>query len=264
MPALAAADMIRIGGTGASLGPMKILAEAYEEVNPELVIEVLPSLGSGGGIRALTEGALDFSMSARPLKDKEKAAVEGMRAIPYGRTPLVVIANPTVPVDELSLDQLVAIYTGETTQWEDGSPIRIVTRPLSESDVQIQREISPEMANAVDVLMDRDGLVIARSDQLNAGFVEDTPGSFGVAPLAQIIAEDRRVKLIALEGDVPTADLARDPSNDFAKTFRIVVRPDISEAAQGFVDFIFSPEGMEILEANGYYIGVARPVDTQS
>ena len=225
---------------------------AFEEQHPEIRVEVLPSLGSGGGIRALSEGALDFSLSARALKEEE--ASKGLTATPYARSPLVIIANETVPQDDISLDQLVAIYTGRTTQWDDGTHVRVVTRQPSETDVKVQRDFSPEMASAVDTLMQREGLIVARSDQKNADLIETTPGSIGVASLAQIVSENRRVKLLTFEGVEPTAGLAADLNNTFAKTFSIVVRDDISNPAQRFLDFVYSPDGQEILRASSHYV----------
>ena len=62
-----------IGGTGTALGGMQLLAKAFSEDHPEIKTVVLPSLGSGGGIKALGAGKIDLSLSARPLKDKESA-----------------------------------------------------------------------------------------------------------------------------------------------------------------------------------------------
>ena len=58
--AQAAETRLRIGGTGAALGVMSRLAAAFAEQEPGVAVEVLPSLGSSGGIRALGEGAIDI------------------------------------------------------------------------------------------------------------------------------------------------------------------------------------------------------------
>ena len=61
-----AADLT-LGGTGADLETMRVLGEAFEKANPGITIEVLPSLGSGGGIKALLAGVIDLALTARPL-----------------------------------------------------------------------------------------------------------------------------------------------------------------------------------------------------
>lgn len=59
------ADTLRIGETGAALGGMEILGQAFEKQHPGTSVEVLPSLGSSGGIKALLAGAVDLSAGSR-------------------------------------------------------------------------------------------------------------------------------------------------------------------------------------------------------
>ena len=68
---LLAEESLRIGGTGAALGTINLLANAYSEINPDTSVEVLPSLGSGGGIKALIGGRIDIALSTRPASKEE-------------------------------------------------------------------------------------------------------------------------------------------------------------------------------------------------
>lgn len=76
--ASAAETSLRFGGTGGSLGPMRQLSEAFMKVNPDVAIEVLPSLGSGGGIKAVLAGAIDLSFP--PGRSRTRNAPPGPRA----------------------------------------------------------------------------------------------------------------------------------------------------------------------------------------
>ena len=87
----ASADGLRIGGTGVALGGMSLLAEAFEAAHPDTEIEVLPSLGSSGGVKALLAGAIDLSVSSRALKDAETE--KGAIARLYATTPLAVVTS---------------------------------------------------------------------------------------------------------------------------------------------------------------------------
>jgi phosphate transport system substrate-binding protein len=79
----AAAVEVKIGGTGNALGTMREVAKAYSKRNPGAKITVLPSLGSGGGIKAAADGAIDIAVSSRPLKDDEtKVGPRGKRIRP--------------------------------------------------------------------------------------------------------------------------------------------------------------------------------------
>lgn len=66
------ADELRIGGSGAALGTMRLLADAFSVKNPEVRITVAPSLGSGGGIKALAGGAIDLAVTSRPMDESER------------------------------------------------------------------------------------------------------------------------------------------------------------------------------------------------
>ena len=81
------AETIRIGGTGAALRTMKVLAEAFKKTRPDADIVVVPGLGSGGGRKALLGGAIDIAVTSNAGKDVER--LEGAIAHLYGRTPFV-------------------------------------------------------------------------------------------------------------------------------------------------------------------------------
>lgn len=241
---------ILIGGTGSALGGMTLLAVAYREVHPEIEITVLPSLGSSGGIRALLAGQIDLAVSARPLRDTEMG--EGVTSNAYAITPLVVATSVGTPVDGLDLSELVSIYDGALTNWPDGTPIRLVLRPETESDMVQLRQFSPEMDRSVAAALARPGLFSAATDQENADALETLPGAIGVTSLGQIMTENRDLKALAIDGVTPTAELAAAGTDQFVKTLYLVTTDDASEAVREFVEFVGSPEGQAILVANGH------------
>ena len=247
----ARADTVRVGGTGVALGGMHLLSAAYQ-ADPGTTVVVLPSLGSGGGIKALAAGAIDVSLSARDLKDKEKASGV-LSARRYARTPLAIVTNKFNSVEEISSEQLLAAYSGTMQNWPDGSRIRILLRPISETDTKLMREFSPEMAAALDAAFARPGILTAQNDQENAETLEKTAGSLGVVALAQLASEKRSLKVLAFDGVTPLAAMAADPTFDFAKDLYIVSRSDASEATKGFLEFVRSTQGRAILEDHAHF-----------
>ncbi|MGN1423417.1 MAG: substrate-binding domain-containing protein [Oscillospiraceae bacterium] len=95
---------------------MEKIADAYKEINPDTVIEVQQT-GSGAGITAATEGACDIGMSSRALKDSELE--KGLTAKTIANDGIAVIVNHENPVDDLSSEQIMKIYTGEITNWAE-------------------------------------------------------------------------------------------------------------------------------------------------
>ncbi|MEC5292028.1 PstS family phosphate ABC transporter substrate-binding protein, partial [Aurantimonas sp. C2-3-R2] len=104
---VAQAETLRIGGTGVALGGMRLLGASYMKEHPDSQIEVLPSLGSTGGIKALLAGAVDIAVSSRALTDEERAA--GATSNLYARTPLAVVTSPNAPIEDITTGELEAI-----------------------------------------------------------------------------------------------------------------------------------------------------------
>ena len=94
---------------------MEKLIEAYKAVNPNAEIELQTS-DSTTGMTSTIEGSYDIGMASRELKDDEAAELEATVIATDG---IAVIVNKDNDVDELTSDQVKAVYTGETTTWED-------------------------------------------------------------------------------------------------------------------------------------------------
>ena len=152
------AETMKIGGTGFGLGVMKKLAQAFDNAHPGDTIQVLPSLGSSGGIKALTQGVLDLAISGRPLKETETG--RGIDAHVLSKTPFIFIVYQGVPKNGIFLRELAQILRGDSRTWPDGSRIRPVLRPESDSITRVLRQISSEMDQAVTLAMARKGRIL--------------------------------------------------------------------------------------------------------
>ena len=107
---------IVVGGSSSVTPVMEKLAEGYEAVNKDVTVEVQQS-DSTTGVNMAAEGTADIGMASRDLKDEEKDL--GLTATVIARDGIAVIVNKDNDVDELTSDQVKAVYTGETTTWED-------------------------------------------------------------------------------------------------------------------------------------------------
>jgi phosphate transport system substrate-binding protein len=110
-PAARASDVVRVTGTGTALGAMRRLAAAFEQASPGHAVQILPSLGSSGAVKAVVDGAIDLALAGRALKPDERSA--GVVALPYARTPFVFAAGPRVGVSGISTEEAIRIYRGE-------------------------------------------------------------------------------------------------------------------------------------------------------
>jgi phosphate transport system substrate-binding protein len=245
----AAAGDLTVGGTGASLGYMRQMAERYEEATGRRVT-VLPSLGSTGGNRAVAAGAIDVSISGRPLKEEERAA--GLVATPLFRTPFCFFTSAQVPLDVASGDvwRLFA-DVGAPNPVMGGERVRVVVRSTADSDQAYAKATFPRLAEAYEAARAAPGVPLAQSDQQNADLAESLPHSLTTGTLVQMRAEGRSLAPLSIDGVAPSAEAVRDGSYPYAKTLHVVLAPETSEAAQDFVAFLMSEEGARVAQGLG-------------
>ena len=104
-----------VGGSSSVSPVMEKLAEAYKEVNPNAEIE-LQTTDSTTGMTSAIDGSYDIGMAPRELKEEEIAELDAKVIATDG---IAVIVNNNNAMDELSSDQVKAIYTGEALTWDE-------------------------------------------------------------------------------------------------------------------------------------------------
>jgi phosphate transport system substrate-binding protein len=240
---------INIGGTGAGLATMSLLAKAYQKTHPNIFIKVVPSLGSSGGIAALNQGALELSISARPLKDNELGS--GAKATLYARTPFLFAVHKKVPKSDISTEELADIYGGRTAKWGDGTRIRLILRPMGDIDTATIRGLSPGLDLAVQQAHARPGMTIAVTDQECATALTQQPGALSASTLTEIVAENRQVTILSYNGVKPTLSNLSNGSYPLVKRLYLVTAAKTSAAALQFARFVRSPQARAILASTG-------------
>lgn len=251
---LAAADTtIRVGGTGSGLGTMQRLAEAYARKEPSSRMVIVPNLGSSGGVKALLAGVVDLAVISRAPKAEELAG--GLIAYEYGRTPFVFVTHSKSDASSISLRAAAEYFSGRAAQWPDGVPVRLVLRPASDGDTALQAAFSPAMAEAIKLAHARPGMVIANTDQDAADEAARLPGSLANAALALLLSEERRLRILALDGVSPSVNALADGTYPHHKRLFLLWRRDgQSTTAQRFVDFVRSDEGRQLLGKLGHWV----------
>lgn len=108
---------VKVGGSSSVSPVMEKLAEEYEKLNPDVNIEVSAS-DSSTGMSATAEGTLDIGLASRDIKQSEKE--KGLNATAIAKDGIAVIINHKNTVNDITLEQLKNIYTGEYVTWELG------------------------------------------------------------------------------------------------------------------------------------------------
>lgn len=106
---------ISVAGSSSVSPVMEKLAEAYQKVNTNAKVEIQTS-DSSAGMQSAMGGTCDIGMASRDLKDEEKSV---LKVETIAKDGIAVIVNNANTCDDLTLDQVKSIYTGETTVWSD-------------------------------------------------------------------------------------------------------------------------------------------------
>ena len=221
------------------------LSEVFMEKYPGVTVQA-EFVGSGAGIEAVTNGAADIGNASRNLKDEEKSKgiVENIVAIDG----IAVVTDPSNKVENLTKDQLIAIYNGTTTSWKDlggaDQPIVVIGRESgsgtrSAFEELLKLEDKCKYSNE----LDSTGAVMAK--------VASTPGSIGYVSLDVL---DKTVKTLKLENTDPTPENIKAGSYFLSRPFVMATKGDISKQndnVKALFDYIHSDEGKELVKSVG-------------
>ena len=249
-----AVDEIRINGSGTCLQMMKPLIENFNRETRGVSVKMEKPLGSAGAIKALLAGAIDIAVVSRPLKPEEIA--QGAQFRDFGKTPLAIVTEKSLPLKNISTRELEDIYSGKTVKWPNGETIRIILRPNEDADTRIIKGLSPGMIEAIAQAQQRRGLIIAVTDPESDEAVTKTRGSIGASGLAGVIVGKLPLNVLALNGVKPSRENLANGTYPLAKDISFVTTSKFPDAAEKFLSFIYSKKGRSIAEKTGVLITI--------
>lgn len=246
------ADTIRFGGTGSAIGTVTRLAQAYQKLDPSFQLEVVPNLGSSGGVKAVASGAIQLGATSRTLRPEETTA--GLRLVEYGRTAFV-LATAKEGIKGLTTREIADLYAGRQARWADGQLVRVVLRPASDADAALLGSFSSDVKAAQEAAQAREGMVVGMTDQETVDAIERLPGGLGTATMALLLSEQRRAKALEIDGTAPTLANVASGRYPYTKTMYLVMRGDAPASLRRFIEFVGSPLGHRILGETGHVVG---------
>lgn len=247
----ALAEGLRVGGTGAVTEVLRQLAPAFA-ADTGISLSVVPSLGTSGANSAVADGKLDMAIAGRELRENEKA--RGLQVVGVLRTPFGFVTSRPGP-DDLKSADIAQIYQAARPAWPDGMPILIMLRPIDDSDNLALGVLFPGMADALQQARKRRDLSVAATDQDNADMAEKTRGSLVAATHAQIKAENRNLRLVSIDGVVPSLEAYLNRSYPYGKLLHVVAPAKVSPEIQAFLAFLAKPAGQALLRDAGMVAG---------
>ena len=220
------------------------LGESFMAANEGVEFTYNPT-GSGSGITAVQEGRCDIGLSSRALKDDEKA--QGLTETVLAYDGIAIIVNPENPVNDLTLDQIAKLYTGEITNWKDvgGNDAEVVL--IGREAASGTRDGFESITGTKDKCQYRQELT-STGDVITA--VSQNPDAIGYASLASI---KDSVKALNVDGVTPSEATVKDGSYKVQRPFVLVTveGKELTPVAQKFFDYITSPDAAAIIAKAG-------------
>lgn len=221
------------------------VAESFMEKYPNVTVTA-EFTGSSAGIESLLAGSADIGDASRALKDSEKeaGAVENIVAIDG----IAVVTDTDNAVADLTKDQLISIYTGQTTNWSE-------LGGADEAIVVVGREAGSGTRGAFEELLDIADQCTYANELDSTGAVmakvASTPGAIGYVSLDVV---DDTVKAFSLEGVEATADNIKAGNYFLSRPFVMATKGEISEQnelVQALFDYLSSDEGKSVIAGVG-------------
>ncbi|MCX7806405.1 MAG: phosphate ABC transporter substrate-binding protein [Planctomycetota bacterium] len=232
-------------------------AENYMRKNPGAVIQVTGG-GSGVGIAALINGGTDICAASRPMKDKEKEqakARHGREAVEtaVALDGIAVFLNEANPVDELSLEQIEAIYTGGITDWKDvGGPAGRIVCYGRENNSGTYMYFKEHVLRNRDFASDVQTLP-GTAAVINAVLKDKSAIGYGGIGYAKGVKAIRVASKAGEKGVTPDMEHVVAGTYPISrKLFFYTIGEPIREA-KAFIEWVLSEEGQNICEQVGYY-----------
>jgi len=218
------------------------LADEYMAVHPDCLINVQGG-GSTAGIQTVKEGVANIGMCSRELKENEK---EGLVRTEIARDGLAIVVHPTNRVDNLTVEQIHGLFSGQIRNWAqvggDDMPARVITREDgSGTRGAFQELLMKETEISADALVqDSNGAVreVVAGDRNIIGYI-----SLGLV--------DKRVKKLKIDGVEATEENAKSKVYKFSRPFLFLTKGPASGVASEFIQFVTSEKGQRLLAKEG-------------
>ncbi len=198
--------------------------------------------GSTAGVRAAQSGAAQIGTVSRDLKSDE----QDLKPMTIARDGIAVVVSPQNPIKGMTLDEVRAIFSGATASWKvlggEDHPITVITR----------EEGSGTRTAFEELVMKKDKIATSALVQDSTGAVREMVRSdknaIGYISLGNV---NEQVKAMPLGGIAATEENVVKGQYPLVRPFTFVWKGELSPAAQGFVDFVLSPEGQELCRKEG-------------
>ncbi len=239
-------------------------AEEYAKVAPLVSVEVSGG-GSGTGIAALENGTVDIANASRQVEPQEAATAKKNtgkepREFMVGFDALAVYVNRSNPIEEITFEQLAAIYAegGKATKW---SEIGVKMPGGADEIIRVSRQSnSGTYAYFREAVLGkgRDFKLGSRDMQGSKDVVElvsKTPGAIGYSGMGYATPEVKMLRVARKAGEpafAPTVENTLNHTYPIARPLLMYTLGEPTGEVKKYLDWVHSDAGQKIVRSTGY------------
>ncbi|MFU8890953.1 MAG: PstS family phosphate ABC transporter substrate-binding protein [Anaerosomatales bacterium] len=245
---------ITVEGSDTMVNLGQALAEVFMDEETGVDVSVAGG-GSGVGIASLINGTVDFANSSRAMKDEEKAEAEGngieVTEFVVAYDGIAIVVNPSLAVEDLTFEQLGAIYRGEITNWSEvGGPdldIVLLSRDTSSGTYAFFLEHVVQQADK-EAVYSADARLLPSTQAI----IDETianEAAIGYVGLGYVVPEVNVLKIDGVEAGV---EVVKDGSYNVARPLFMYAAGTLSDASRVYIDWVQSSEGQAVVAELGF------------
>lgn len=244
------AEKIVLDGSSGMLPLAKALAAAYQQRSADPQIEIGKGLGTRARLRALADGKIHVALASHGIKP-EDVQKGNLKIIEVAKGAIVFAVNASVPVTAIGESQVCDAYSGKLRSWQPlgGSDhaVALFTRPPAEVDPEVIRAKVGCFRELKEV---ETAKVMARGGDMAKALAE-TPHALGMTSMTVVEQSGGKLRALSLNGVAPTAENVKNGRYFLTREFLFVVKGEPTGPVKRFLDFVISPEGDRVIQANG-------------
>jgi phosphate transport system substrate-binding protein len=226
------------------------LVEAFQERNPGITIEMGQGLGTGARIQALAEGRIDIALASHGLK-LDDLTRQGLSAHEIARTAVVFAVHASVPVVNLTDQEICDIYAGKTSSWKTlGGAERDIaprTRPDSEVDAEVVRA---NIQCLTDLQMPATVKIMPKTGDM-AKELSETAGAIGMTTMTVVEQSRGKIRALSINGIAPSPENVERGAYPLVRKSFLITRATPPPPVAQFLQFVRDPAGEKVIRANG-------------
>ena len=218
------------------------LAKAFMTKHPDVTISTAQG-GSGAGISQCNSGTVDIGAASRELTADDPPLVKHLLAYDG----IAIITKPGNAVTGLTTAQVVSIFSGAITNWQD------VGGPNHPIDVYVREETSGTRGAFQTLVMGSDNITSSASVQPSSGQIKVAVGgdAYGIG-FESMAYLDNTIKALDIDGIPATQANTKNNTYPIIRPLYLLTKEQPTGLVKDFIDFCQSTEGQQIVTNDGY------------